>query len=263
MPSTAGDIFKRLELNAQDKGFFTITRVRTWVSYVTKVNGQRADEEIFAVLRKYNTDTEPATQISRSKEFSRGPNGEALEKVWLGEKKPARDVFTAFKLNNQGDKLFENSRFVTWVAYVTKLDEKNADELMLAVLKETFKDEAALTRMLAAAKDHDSTKTTAASLEKAQYKDWRSSGESADGLFKLLKLDDEVDDLLSSPVLNNWMVYVDDFREDSTVLLLAKIKTSKLAKTDNKLAEMIAKAEQHVETRSIASKLARAEIDSG
>ncbi|KAJ8538984.1 hypothetical protein ON010_g12886 [Phytophthora cinnamomi] len=130
---------------------------------------------------------------------------------------------------------------------------------MLSVLKTAYKDDTlALTKMLAAAKDNADTKAIADKLEEALYKDWRSSGKSADDVFALLKLDDEMDDLLSNPVLNNWVTYVENLQQNPYSELLAKLKSSKLSGTDAKLAKTLVKAQQNAKTRylkAIAEKL--------
>ncbi|KAG6583294.1 putative secreted RxLR effector peptide protein [Phytophthora cinnamomi] len=168
-----------------------------------------------------------------------------------------------WKLNGQGDKLFENPAVATWVAYVTKLDAKNADETMLSVLKTAYKDDTlALTKMLAAAKDNADTKAIADKLEEALYKDWRSSGKSTDDVFALLKLDDEMDDLLSDPVLNNWVTYVENLQQNPYPMLLAKLKSPKVENADSKLADMIVNAQGNSNTRTIAARLEKAELSS-
>ncbi|KAG6583295.1 RxLR effector protein [Phytophthora cinnamomi] len=262
-PQSASYIFVLLKLGNEDELLFTLPRLRTWMSYATKLGGGNADEQIYKILRKAYGDADLAAKLAVSKQYSVGDVVTRLEKaqqkVLLSEKKPADEIFNMWKLNGQGDKLFENPAVATWVAYVTKLDAKNADETMLSVLKTAYKDDTlALTKMLAAAKDNADTKAIADKLEEALYKDWRSSGKSADDVFALLKLDDEMDDLLSNPVLNNWVTYVENLQQNPYSELLAKLKSSKLSGTDAKLAKTLVKAQQNAKTRylkAIAEKL--------
>lgn len=113
---------------------------------------------------------------------------------------------------------------------------------MLSTLKMSYKDDAVLAKMFAAAKESSSTKAIAGKLEQAQMTDWLRNEKSADDVFKLLKLNDDVDNLLTNPLLSNWVAYVEKLNENPYAILLGKLKSSKLTATDNKLVEMIMKA---------------------
>ncbi|KAE8984565.1 hypothetical protein PR002_g22906 [Phytophthora rubi] len=232
MPQSADEVFKLLKLNTGGSNLFNYPRLSSWVSYVTKLEGKQADEQMYTVLRAAYGDDELATILAASKQFALGDVAKRLEevqhKVGLIEGKTAQRFFTNLKLNTQGDKLFESPALHSWVDYVTKLSPKNADELMLSTLKAGYKDDLVL---------------------------------SADDVFKLLKLDDDVDNLLTNPLLSNWVAYVEKLNKNSYTMLLGKLKTSKLTATDDKLVEMIMYAKKDASTSVIAGKLEAAQLE--
>ncbi|KAE9062797.1 hypothetical protein PF005_g30280 [Phytophthora fragariae] len=192
MPQTADDIFKLLKLDSRGRDLFHSPRLSTWASYVTRMEGKQADEQMYSVLRATYGDDELATMLAASKQSALGDLAKRLEevqhKVGLIEGKTAKGFFTTLKLNTQGDKLFESPAFYSWVDYVTKLSSKNADELMLSTLKTSYKDDVILAKMFLAAKESSFTKAIAEKLEQAQMADWLRNEKSADDVFKLLTL---------------------------------------------------------------------------
>ncbi|KAE8971333.1 hypothetical protein PR003_g26902 [Phytophthora rubi] len=218
MPQSADAILKLLKLDSRGRNLFHSPGLSTWVSYVTKIEGKQADEQMYKVLRTTYGDDELAMMLAASKQSALGDVAKRLEgvqhKVGLNEGKTAKRFFTTLKLNTQGDKLLESPAFYSWVDYVTKLSPKNADELMLSTLKTSYKDDVILAKMFLAAKESSFTKAIAEKLEQAQMADWLRNEKSADDVFKLLKLDDGMDNLLTSPLLSNWMAYVEKLNEN-------------------------------------------------
>ncbi|KAE9066125.1 hypothetical protein PF010_g27928 [Phytophthora fragariae] len=90
----------------------------------------------------------------------------------------------------------------TWESYVTKLDKKNPDKLMLSALKTSYNDEK-LASMLISAQKIPRTKGFAARM---QDELWISEGKTADDIFQLLKLNRE--NMFDSGELSTWVSYV-------------------------------------------------------
>ncbi|KAE9109476.1 hypothetical protein PF010_g11528 [Phytophthora fragariae] len=237
MPQSADEVFKLLKLNTGGSNLFNYPRLSSWVSYVTKIERKQADEQMYTVLKAAYGDDELATILAASKQSALGDVAKRLEEV---QHKPALH---------------------SWVDYVTTLSPKNADELMLSALKTSYKDDFVLAKMFVAAKESSSTKAIAGKLEQAQMKDWLRNEKSADEVFKLLKLDADVDNLLTNPLLSNWVSYVEKLNEDPYTMLLGKLKTSKRTATDDKLVEMIMRAKTETSTSSIAGKLEAAQLE--
>ncbi|KAE9164299.1 hypothetical protein PF004_g29870 [Phytophthora fragariae] len=70
-----------------------------------------------------------------------------------------------------------------------------------------------------------------------------------------------MDNLLTSPLLSNWVAYVEKLNDNPYSILLGKLKTSKLTDTDDKLVEMIMKAKREASTSVIAGKLEAAQLE--
>ncbi|EGZ07892.1 hypothetical protein PHYSODRAFT_377957, partial [Phytophthora sojae] len=264
---SADDIFKLLKLDDDQGGnLFTgfLPCLSTWVSYVTKLEGKQADKRMYSILRATYGDDEIARILVVSKKRFMGDVAARLEevqqKVWLSEGKTAKGVFVTLKLNTQGDKLFKSPALSTWVNYVTKLSPKKADEVILSTLKTSYADDAQA-KIFVAAKGSSGTKVMAGQLERAQIKDWLRNDQSADDVFKLLKLDDDVDNVLDNPLLSHWLSFVEKLDENPYSILLTKLKTSKLTDTDDKLVGMLIKEKTKATTSAIAGKLEAAQLD--
>ncbi|ETO75242.1 hypothetical protein F444_09152 [Phytophthora nicotianae P1976] len=203
---TAEDAFKILRLS-DDIGDDILRNpaVTTWYSYV-KMRKQNPDELLFFELKKVLSDESLArTLVAAKKKGNAEIDVSVLEveqfKYWLRGGKSADDIFTLLKLNKDGDKLFESPMLNTWVSYVVKLDEKNADELIFVALKNHYGIES-VKEMIVQAKTRVTTENLASKL---QEEVWRSTGKTEDDIFNLLKLDK--DTLLEDPGLKTWVSY--------------------------------------------------------
>ncbi|KAJ8577802.1 hypothetical protein ON010_g1406 [Phytophthora cinnamomi] len=261
---TADEIFTLLRLNKRNSHLFDTASTDTWVSYVTKLDPEKADEQICNTLRTHYSEHDITEMLAGSRKNLKADLAKRLEEQqhmsWLDEAITAKETFAKLKLNSQGGKLFESPAFKTWVSYVTKSDAQNADSLILSVLKTSYTDDA-LAKLLVAARADDNTKAVADKLAKAQLKDWLTNGKTADEVFNLLKLDDDVDNLLKSPLLNAWLAYADQLKENPYAILLAKLKASKLADSDAKLTDMLMTARHDATFGSVAAKIQAAQLD--
>ncbi|KAE9170482.1 hypothetical protein PF004_g27861 [Phytophthora fragariae] len=70
-----------------------------------------------------------------------------------------------------------------------------------------------------------------------------------------------MDNLLTSPLLSNWVAYVEKLNANPYAMLLGKLKTSKLTATDDKLVDMIMRAKKDASTSVIAGKLEAAQLE--
>ncbi|EGZ14590.1 hypothetical protein PHYSODRAFT_505222, partial [Phytophthora sojae] len=230
---SADDAFKLLKPNSADENILN----NPWVSYVTKLDETNADEQMFVILKRSYSEQDLALILARSKGFLRGDVAKRMEGVqlqlWLKEGKTLDDIFTLLKLDKQGDKLFEVPAVVAWSSYANLLDG-SPGKSMLSTLTAYF-DDYTIAKMLAAARVDDEVKIITTKLEDPHLSRWKSDGKSADDIFTLFKLGDEVDDVLANPLLPTCMAYADKLKENPFSLLLAKLKRS--PDTDDKLAK--------------------------
>ncbi|KAG6611994.1 RxLR effector protein [Phytophthora cinnamomi] len=259
---SADDIFKLLKLNQHGKEMFDYPQVSSLLSYMTKLDRQNAEEQLYYILRTSYGEDALALMLANSKKLYFGNIAKRLEEVqfniWLPDGKTAMAAFPSLKLNKQGENLFESAAFRSWTMYV--INEGNADGLMVSALKTTYTDDV-LATMILAAKKSTTTKDIAQKLEKTEMKNWIRSKHSADAVFKLLKLDDNVDNLLTNPLLGNWVAYAEKVNENPYSILLTKLKLSELTRTDGKLADMLVRAKETASTSVIAGKLEAVQLE--
>ncbi|KAE9085099.1 hypothetical protein PF005_g21107 [Phytophthora fragariae] len=205
----AESVFKLLNLNKDGDKIFDSLMFSTWASYVTKLDRKNSYEAMFSVLKtRYGDEVLTGLLIASRKNRPTNYHVTRLEgvllKTWASDGKTADEVFKLLRLNKDGDRVFKSLMLSSWVSYVTKLEDKNPDKLMLSVLKTSYNDEI-LTNMLVAAQKVPRTKTFAASLQEQL---WISQGKTADDIFQLLKLDQEGKNLLNSGEFSTWVSYV-------------------------------------------------------
>ncbi|GMF42091.1 unnamed protein product [Phytophthora lilii] len=225
---TAGDAFKILELN-KDGNLFENTALITWVGYVRKLDKERSDKMMFAVLQAHFSDKDLARKIIVAKANSKTEGvAEGLElaqvKDWITKGMTTDKVFKILGLDNEGEKLLESPALRTLMTYFEELDRPRKTELLFSALKSRY-DEAVLTTMIRTAMKSTSTRSLAQGL---QGQLWLSNKVSADEAFKLLKLEREGTGILESPNLRIWISYVAKLSKnnkyDSTVI--NKLETS-------------------------------------
>nr|AEK80750.1 Avh147 [Phytophthora sojae] len=182
---------------------------------------------------------------------------------WLKKGKEADDVFTKMKLNKvQGEKLFENKKFLAWVKYVDDFNAKNPDKAtsMIPTLTKNFGDDV-VARMIEAATKVEGTKRLATSLQTQQIKYWQSLDMSVDDVVRALKLNNKVDDVLTDPnflVLNKYLVDFNTWNPSKSTTM-----TETLARTygDLPVAKMLATASKVESTKDMAKRLQVQQFD--
>ncbi|POM60758.1 hypothetical protein PHPALM_30348 [Phytophthora palmivora] len=197
------------------------------VSYVIKMDQKSPYNTILQkLMTRY--DDESLTMVLRA------VDAEKLEKArienWLSNGKTADDIaddiFTSLKLNTGENILMTKaSTLNTWISNVELM--KKPDELMISVLKKHYGDEA-LTNMITVAKKDYRTNGVASKLEKARLNTWLAKGESADDVFKLLKLSKEQDELLRNELM--FSVLKKQYGDEGLAAIIEKGKRSRITK---------------------------------
>ncbi|OWZ14217.1 RxLR effector protein [Phytophthora megakarya] len=125
------------------------------------------------------------------------------KKNWIDEGKSANDVFKLLKLEKEGGAVLTSPLWSTWNSYVTMLNKKNPEESIYSVLNAQY-GENNLRMMISDVMKHARTKDVAVKL---QEEAWRAEGNTADDIFKLLKLDEKGISFIESPMLSSWISY--------------------------------------------------------
>ncbi|EGZ07885.1 hypothetical protein PHYSODRAFT_526094 [Phytophthora sojae] len=165
---------------------------------------------------------------------------ELLLSSWTTEKKSADDVFKLLQLKNEGETLFKDPSFSRWVSYVRSIDEKNADTHMYTILRTAYGDDE-LAPMLVGAKKSgmgdEISSVIAGKIEAIQLEKWLSDGKTAVDVFKLLKIENAVENAVWNPRTRMWVDYVtelDSKNADDVIFTVLKSYYS-----DEKIGEMI------------------------
>ncbi|KAE8964532.1 hypothetical protein PR003_g30058 [Phytophthora rubi] len=182
---------------------------------------------------------------------------------WLKKGKVADDVFTKMKLNKvAGEKLFEDKKFLAWAKYVDDFNMKNPGKAtsMIPTLTKNFGDDA-VGRMIEAATKVEGTKRLATSLQTQQIKYWQSLEISADDVFRALKLDRKLDDVLTDPNLLVFNKYLVDFNTWNPGKSTTMVDTLRKSYGDIPVVKMLEAATKVESTKGIATRLQSQQID--
>ncbi|KAG1687540.1 hypothetical protein DVH05_004789 [Phytophthora capsici] len=181
-------------------------------------------------------------------------------KTWLIKGTSTDDAFIKLELNKAGSRIFENPKLLTWAVYVTKVEKKNPEEIILARLSKQFT-EGSLAKMIASAKLDSKTEGLATILQAQQRQVWVNAGKSSDEVFKLLQLDEAGTNLFRNQQFSTWTSFVDAFNRRNPEEAMSMLST--LAKTydDVTLWKMLDAAKKVPKTEIIASKLQAQQLD--
>ncbi|OWZ14852.1 RxLR effector protein [Phytophthora megakarya] len=128
---------------------------------------------------------------------------------------------------------------------------------MFATLAKYYSDDA-LAKMLTTAKETESTKAIATKMEGLQITNWLNAGDSADDVFKTLKLEQTGGKLFENAVFPNWVAFV--AKRNTQDPELAMFSTFARHYSDDALAKMLVAAKEVDSTRSIATKMENLQI---
>ncbi|KAG6616534.1 putative secreted RxLR effector protein [Phytophthora cinnamomi] len=183
--------------------------------------------------------------------------------IWLRKGKVADDVFTKMKLNKvSGEQLFENKKFLAWAKYVGDYNRKNPDKVtsMIPTLTKNFGDDV-VAKMLESATKVASTKRLATSLQTQQLDYWKELQMSADDVFRALRLNGKVDNVLTDPnllVLNKYLV---DFNTRNPKQSTTMVEILTRGYGDVAVMKMLETARKVENTKGIAARLQAQQFD--
>ncbi|KAG6594232.1 RxLR effector protein [Phytophthora cinnamomi] len=250
---TADDVFILLKLDRKADDILENPALKSWVAYVHDLN-ENPYKLLLSKLHTRYTDMELASMFAVAKQrYTALPIAEGMETAqlnwWMSKKLSADSVFSLLKLDEEGDKLFQNPLVKTWAAYVRKSDASNSDKSVFLALK-THYGEKDLTEMLI--KNGDSL-PLAQSLKEVQFKNWIADGKTANEIFTVLNLQKEGEKTFESGAFSYWTSYVKQIQKgdpDEIMLLVLKKHYD-----DESLKSMIVAAKGTPRTKSVASRL--------
>ncbi|ETM97380.1 hypothetical protein PPTG_24982 [Phytophthora nicotianae INRA-310] len=175
---------------------------------------------------------------------------------WLTTKDPPDQIFKALKLDEVTDDIFTSPLFNTWSAYLDDFNAKFPDEKVSMI--DTFRtnsDDAFLAKMFVNAKEIPAMEQLATKLQADQLQRWLANRDTPDDIFRALKLNAAVDDVLANPLLNTWATYLEDFNAKFPRSKVSMIDTFREFFGDKALVKMLVAAKEVASTKKIAMDL--------
>ncbi|KUG00821.1 hypothetical protein AM587_10002228 [Phytophthora nicotianae] len=175
---------------------------------------------------------------------------------WLTTKDPPDEIFKALKLDEVTDDIFTSPLFNTWSAYLDDFNAKFPDEKVSMI--DTFRtnsDDAFLAKMFVNAKEIPAMEQLATKLQADQLQRWLANRDTPDDIFRALKLNAAVDDVLANPLLNTWATYLEDFNAKFPRSKVSMIDTFREFFGDKALVKMLVAAKEVASTKKIAMDL--------
>ncbi|KAE8989835.1 hypothetical protein PR003_g22788 [Phytophthora rubi] len=208
---TADDVFKLLKLDDEGVKLFKDPVFTTWVSYATKLDGNKSDALMFSVLKARYDDDVLANMFIVAKETRSTQKIAAKQETlllakWADDGKTADEAFKLLNLDTKTDDFLKSPALDSWESYVKLLGE-DPFKLILATLTARYTDEGLARMLVVATKDHI-PRYVVVGLEGALFNKWQDQEKSVESVFKLLNLNKAGDKILESPMLRIWASYV-------------------------------------------------------
>ncbi|RMX62686.1 hypothetical protein KXD40_002757 [Peronospora effusa] len=133
---------------------------------------------------------------------------------WKNDGKTEEDVFTLLMLDQTDVKqLLASPAFDQWLKFVTdsspEVENRKKAEYVSNALMRHFDDEAAVTEALVAGTKIDAMRSIASTLLRIQMKKWRTTRNTPEDVFRLLKLDRAAgNNPFASPVFSQWLRFI-------------------------------------------------------
>jgi hypothetical protein len=251
---SADDVFLRLKLDKAGYSLFKSPDFENWAKYMTMTNKQNPEGAMLSALSSRFSEKALAEMLAAATKY---PGVQQIArkmqvqqvKGWVAGGQSSDEVFTLLTLDTAGEKLLGNANFKMWVSFVTQTTEKNPYPIIASILTARYGDEA-LAQMLIAAKDVKNSKTMGEILSSAQTNAWLRGKKPTDDVFKILKLDQSVDDVLTNPAFATWKSYVDTFNKQNPGKETSIIKTFTASYGDEKLSKMLEAAKKSPNTNT-------------
>ncbi|OWZ03385.1 hypothetical protein PHMEG_00024895 [Phytophthora megakarya] len=192
-----------------------------WVKYMHAFNRRYPDEKTTMIKSFTNSfgDVHVTMMLDTAKIDAGTRNlASKLEiaqlKMWLDSGKSTDDVFKLLTLDRE-EISFQNKVLLnTWVSYMNAFIKENPNkkDMLFSALESRFKDRQ-LNEILNVAKKFPSMESIATKIQTVNIPPLFARNESPSRVFTLLGLNDEGDHILSSPLFQTWMKYVEDFNK--------------------------------------------------
>nr|QMU24897.1 PaRXLR73 [Phytophthora agathidicida] len=177
---------------------------------------------------------------------------------WERQGKSLDYVFNKLKLDKAGDNAFATPEFTTWIQY-SRATIKSMDpyKAMYSQLFLQYGDDGIM-KMAEVAIKSKSNEAIAKTFQKIKFEEWKGFSVNANGAFTALKLDKNVDDVLTNPNLNVWVKYADEVAEGNPKLKTSLIDTLRDHYNDSDLLRVFIAAKKNPKTEKLGANLEQA-----
>ncbi|OWZ00664.1 Avirulence (Avh) protein [Phytophthora megakarya] len=192
-----------------------------WVKYLQAFNMRYPDQKTTTIQSLTNSfgDVDVTTMLHTAKMdiWTRNLASQlevAQVKMWLDSGKTTDDVFKLLKLDKQAISFQNKVLLNTWISYINAFIKENPNKkiTLFSALEIRFKDRQ-LNEILNVAKKFPGMESIATKIQTVNIQPLFARNESPRHVFTLLGLNDEGDHILSSPLFQTWMKYVEDFNK--------------------------------------------------
>ncbi|ETI38142.1 hypothetical protein F443_16029 [Phytophthora nicotianae P1569] len=256
-------VFMYLKLNKAGEKVFENPLWSMYTKYLdhfNKVVPMKQTTMISAFARNYDKEALAKILIAAKKDLrtERLASKLYIEQIqrWLTTKDPPDEIFKALKLDEVTDDIFTSPLFNTWSTYLDDFNAKFPDEKVSMI--DTFRtnfDDAFLAKMFVNAKEIPAMEQLATKLQADQLQRWLANRDTPDDIFRALKLNAAVDDVLANPLLNIWATYLEDFNAKFPRSKVSMIDTFREFFGDKALVKMLVAAKEVASTKKIAMDL--------
>ncbi|KAI9980176.1 hypothetical protein PInf_026532 [Phytophthora infestans] len=216
--------FGKLKVGRVQSDLFSSEKFREWFKSVSR--GIEEDESpaleamITTLTTHYGEDTLAKILSSASQRDGNWMSAQlqdTLLRKWVSDKKTVDDVYKLLKLDTEGQSIFDSPTLTTWMDYVSGLKLDPSDSLWTKL--QTQFDDAVLAKMIAQSED-DVLRDVLQELEGSMRIKWFQQDKSMDDVFKILKLNEDIDNIMKNPVLSTWVYYGWKLKKDPYQFLL-------------------------------------------
>nr|7XVK_B Chain B, RxLR effector protein PSR2 [Phytophthora sojae] len=259
------EAFTLLQLDKAGDDLLTNPQLTNWLKYTENFNlNKEINEQVTAIQvfrAQYVDDSRIANMVIAAEKV---PNTQAIAKRvedelfkgWTVVLNKPDDVFINLKLETVGENVFESPLWSFYTKFLEKYNTANPgkEQTMISGLARGYND-VTLTNMLLKAKEAPSTKTLATKLEDELVQYWLADKKLPDKLFGYLELKESVDGILTNPVFNVWLKYLNAFNDKAPVKKALMIDTLKSAFGDVAVSNMLFAAKKDPGTAKVAATL--------
>ncbi|OWZ11666.1 RxLR effector protein [Phytophthora megakarya] len=266
--TNVNDVFKNLHLNLAKDNLFENSHWKAFTEYAVKLDKSDADESIVtALMRAY--ENVGLTKMLAAAKNTPNTKAEAMKweaarlNYWLSKKTEPDKIFTILKLNKATDDLFDSPQFSTWTTYLKMFNEKYpaGRRKLPPTLVDTFSNsygQVEFMKMLASADKANSAGAT--KVKNDIFQGWMDFAITPSKAYNILKLDEEGDKILSSPLLSTWVEYLSrynkEFPDDKATMTAIFTKHY----GDEGWAKMLETAKANLSTKELATNLQNAQF---